>query len=209
MKANDIQLDPRDETTTQKSRHDLRDDLPALGFKNFWYPAALSGQVGRRPILVRMLGEDIALVRTGGEVLALANLCPHRGSPLSMGTSHFPGTLSCGYHGWTFNARGECVAALAEGPDCPVVGKARVRAYAVREKWGAVWLYMGEGEAPPLENDLFEELLEDESAWSTYTYQAEWKCSWKMSLDNPLDSSHAQYIHRGPCTGCSGLSLRG
>lgn len=196
MKIDDIQVNQASEIGVPQGRKDLRDALPALGFRNYWYPAMFSREVGRRPVVVRMLGDDIVLIRTGGELLALSNLCPHRGSPLSLGTSHFPGTISCAYHGWTFNGRGECVAALAEGPDCPIVGKARTRAYEVRERWGMVWLYMGEGVAPPLEGDLFEELLEDENEWTTITYESEWKCSWKISLDNPLDSSHAQYIHR-------------
>jgi nitrite reductase/ring-hydroxylating ferredoxin subunit len=196
MKIDDVQINRPGESGAPLGRRDLRDGLPDLGFRDFWYPGLLSSQVDSKPTVVRMLGDDIVVVRSGNEILALANLCPHRGSPLSLGRSHFPGTISCAYHGWTFNARGECVAALAEGPDCPVVGKAKTRAYRAREKWGVVWLYMGEGEAPALEEDLFEELLEEEDEWTTITYNVEWKCGWKISLDNPLDSSHAQYIHR-------------
>ena len=175
---------------------DPRRHLPILGFRDFWYPAALSHQVRAKPEVVRLLGDEIVLLRTGGKLLALRNLCPHRGTRLSLGKSHFAGTISCAYHGWTFNDEGVCVAALAEGPSSPIVGKARVRAYPVREKWGVVWLYMGEQPSPALEEDLFAELLEDERDWTTFIFANEWDCGWRESLDNPLDSSHAQYIHR-------------
>ncbi len=43
-----------------------------------------------------------------GTVRALANRCPHRRLPLSMGRV-IPDGLQCGYHGWTFDgATGRC-----------------------------------------------------------------------------------------------------
>ena len=39
-------------------------------------------------------------------------------------------------------------------------------------------------------------VIEDERDWTTFTFSNEWNCNWRESLDNPLDSSHAQYIHR-------------
>jgi phenylpropionate dioxygenase-like ring-hydroxylating dioxygenase large terminal subunit len=40
---------------------------------------------------------------------ALLNRCPHRGVPLSEGNQQFPGTISCPYHGWTFDLAGNLV----------------------------------------------------------------------------------------------------
>ncbi|NIO07171.1 MAG: Rieske 2Fe-2S domain-containing protein, partial [Deltaproteobacteria bacterium] len=66
---------------------------------------------------VKVLGEDLVLFPgKDGKVAALMDRCPHRGTMLSRGRVLFPGTVSCGYHGWTFNESGDCVAAIVEGP---------------------------------------------------------------------------------------------
>ena len=41
----------------------------------------------------------------------------------------FPGFITCFYHGYTFDEHGECVAVLGEGPNSPMVGRARTRVY--------------------------------------------------------------------------------
>ena len=82
--------------------------LPELGFRNYWYPIIESRHVKKRPVPVRVLGEDLVLFRGNrGRVAALVDRCPHRGTKLSRGRIIFPGTLSCGYHGWTYNEKGE------------------------------------------------------------------------------------------------------
>ncbi len=110
----------------------------ALGFRNYWYPALLAQHVTeRRPKAVTLLGDEIVFLRRQGQVYALADECPHRGTRLSRGKHEFPGTptIACRYHGWVFDVtNGACVAALTDGPDSPVVGKVRVRTYPVEEK---------------------------------------------------------------------------
>ena len=80
--------------------------LPLLGFRNYWYPLIESRRVNKHPVAIRILGEDLVLFRSEGKVGALVDRCPHRGTRLSLGRVIFPGTLSCSYHGWTFNRRG-------------------------------------------------------------------------------------------------------
>ena len=125
-------------------------DLPVGGFPNYWYPLSESRRVTDRPVSVRAFGEDIVLFRSDGKLAALRDRCPHRGAKLSLGRRVFPGTLSCGYHGWTFNQKGECVASIVEGPESQVPGHARVKTYPLEERFGIIWVFMGEGEPPPL-----------------------------------------------------------
>src|SRR5258706_13496523 len=48
-----------------------RYEAAALGFREYWYPLAWAGQVGRRPIRATLLGEDLLLERgAGGAVTA-------------------------------------------------------------------------------------------------------------------------------------------
>ncbi len=103
--------------------------IPKLGFENYWYPIILESELGHKPKAVRLLGRDVVLFRDGGRLFALEDRCPHRGVKLSLGHCNYPGsgTVSCPYHGWTFEGTsGRLVAALMEGPDAPIVGKVGV-----------------------------------------------------------------------------------
>src|SRR5204863_6948456 len=127
----------------QPSSFDL---VPPLGYRNYWYPAVQSSQLGKKPIQLKLLGENLVLFRhtESGVALALDDRCPHRNASLALGRSYFPGTISCSYHGWTFDARGKLVAVLSEGPSCPLVGKVFHKTYPVREFRGVIWVWIGE-----------------------------------------------------------------
>ena len=87
--------------------------LPRLGLRNYWYPALATWRLGRKPKAIKLLGEEIVLYRDGGKIHALQDRCAHRGARLSMGKCLYPGsgTISCPYHGWTYNGEsGKCVA---------------------------------------------------------------------------------------------------
>lgn len=181
--------------TQQPNSWDHLPDLPALGFPNYWYPIIESRRVGRRPVSVRVLGEDLVLFPgRDGRTAALLDRCPHRGVMLSRGRILFPGTLSCGYHGWTFNGEGDCLAAIVEGPDSRVPGQVRVRAYPTEERFGIVWAFLGEGDPPPLEEDLPPELREPKIVFQFFF--EEWACDWRNVTENYPDMLHAILVHR-------------
>src|SRR5262249_58734952 len=55
------------------------------GFKNTWYPALFSHELGENSVKgVTMAGHDIALRRSRGEVYALRDRCAHRGVKMSL-----------------------------------------------------------------------------------------------------------------------------
>src|SRR5664279_3798223 len=111
-----------------------RFDVPKLGFENYWYPVILASELARKPKPVRLLGQDVVLFRDRARLFALQDRCPHRGVKLSLGQCQYEGsgTISCPYHGWTFDgATGNLVAALMEGPDSPIVRKIGVPTYQV------------------------------------------------------------------------------
>ena len=170
------------------------DLVPELGYRNYWYPALQSRRLRRRPVRIKLLGDDIVLFRdsAGGKASAMADRCPHRNASLSLGTSHYPGTLTCPYHGWTFNTRGELVAVLSEGPACPMVGKVHQRTYPVEEFRGFLWLWMGDGKAVPLAEDLPPEL--NDLTTSLFTEVQEWKANWRVVTEN-TDGYHAPILH--------------
>jgi vanillate O-demethylase monooxygenase subunit len=64
--------------------------------KNAWYVMAWSHEVAAKPLARRILGEPIVVYRTpNGSAVALADQCPHRRAPLSLGTVLEDGRLEC------------------------------------------------------------------------------------------------------------------
>jgi nitrite reductase/ring-hydroxylating ferredoxin subunit len=53
---------------------------------------------------VRVKGKPVLLVRQGGEVFGLSNLCPHMGCTLQGGILH-EYIVMCPCHGWKFDIR--------------------------------------------------------------------------------------------------------
>ena len=176
---------------------DIRPLIPTLGLRNYWYPAVKDRAVGtRKPVKVSLLGEDLCLFRgTSGEVAAIQDVCPHRGARLSEGDCHFRGTVACPYHGWVFDEAGKNVMVLSEGPTSGVCGKpgTEARVYPTRTLKGVVFVWMGEGDAAPIEEDVPEEFFDDQAL--ILTGQVYWKCNWEVALENSMDS-HVNYVHR-------------
>jgi nitrite reductase/ring-hydroxylating ferredoxin subunit len=172
---------------------DPRRLIPELGFREYWYPLLGAATVPRRkPRMIRMLGDELCVFRGAHGVAAVSNYCPHRGTRLSGGDCHYAGTVTCPYHGFTYDERGECVAALPEGPASRMPGKIRVRRYPTRTIKGIVFVWMGEGEPAPVEHDLPPELFDE----SLVLHDAViWQANWRPALENFQDA-HTPYVHR-------------
>ena len=174
-----------------------RYEAAAVGFREYWYPVTWSRRVGCKPIQVQVCGQKVMLIRERGKAHALHDRCPHRGVPLShrMARQEFPGTWSCCYHGWTFDLEtGVLVAAITDGPESPICGKVAVRTYPVEERLGLVFLWMGDGEPVPIEQDIPEELLDREAiVMGRITVR---EGNWRFGAENGFDDGHAKYLHR-------------
>lgn len=171
--------------------------LPELGFRNYWYPVMLSRDLKRKPLKRRLLGEDIVFWRDGGKVHAIADRCPHRGASLSQGRIRFPGsgTISCPYHGWTFDGSGQLRACIQEGPGSVMPAKVRTKAYPVEERINVVWVWIGDMEAVPVEEDIPVALKVPE-VHSYVHFTQVWSTNWALLFDNFMDGLHAPYLHR-------------
>ena len=158
-----------------------------------WYVAALSVELDTKPLSRQILGEHVALFRSeSGRVVAFADQCPHRGYPLSLG-SVVGEELVCGYHGFTFDCGGVCVA--IPGQD-RIPGRANVRSYPVVEQGIWVWIWMGHGEADYGALPATPWLVANDE-WSTVSGVAKISASFDLLVDNLLDLSHETYLHGG------------
>src|SRR5205823_3267343 len=142
-----------------------------------------------------LCGERIVLLRDGSKAYGLADTCPRRGVPLSVGLQEFPGTLTCRYHGWTFCLQtGVLKAALTDGPESPICGKVRVQTYPVEERAGLVWVYVGDEPPPPVEADIPEAFLHEDAV--IVGRMSTRKGNWRYGAENGFDDAHAKYLHR-------------
>lgn len=162
--------------------------------RNHWYVAAWGGEIGDRPLARRLLGEPVVLFRQAdGSVAALMDRCPHRLVPLSMGVC-VSGRIRCGYHGMEFDASGQCVHIPAQTLIPP---RARVRSFPALERYGLVWLWMGEPEtADPATVPRVEK--HGEPGWDLlaggYQYHPS---SYLNIIENLMDPAHTTFVHRG------------
>ena len=172
-------------------------DGAETGLRNYWYPVYWSAEVGRKPVSVRVCGEDIMLQRDQhGIAHALRDRCPHRGVPLSMGTEEFPGTVTCAYHAWTYDlSNGELVAVITDGPDSPMCGKVKVETYPADEAVGLVWVFIGDRAPHPLRDQLPEE-LQNPPPCAVGGRIEDRNGDWRLYAENGFDEGHAKYLHR-------------
>jgi phenylpropionate dioxygenase-like ring-hydroxylating dioxygenase large terminal subunit len=164
---------------------------------NNWYVAATADEVpGDAPLAVRMLGLDFVVFRTGDRFVCFPDICCHRGGALSDGKVA-SGCLTCPYHGWQFNASGQCVHIPALGADVRPPKRARVDSYPTVEKYGWVWVFLGDlpdSERPPIP-DLLPE-FEDREHWRLVPYRFEAAANWVRMEENSLDTIHTSFVHR-------------
>jgi len=161
--------------------------------RNAWYVAALSRDVARTPVAARLLGDEVVLFRKqDGRPVALEDACPHRRLPLSMGRVKGD-AIECGYHGLTFDDCGRCIDAATQDRVPPF---AQVRSYPVQDRYGLLWIWMGEP-ALAASTPVLEIPTHDAPGWSlTQGDYLVCQCNYLWLVDNLLDPSHVAWVHR-------------
>jgi phenylpropionate dioxygenase-like ring-hydroxylating dioxygenase large terminal subunit len=175
-----------------KEASDGRDaDLRKVGaHPDHWYPVAWSRDIKPdKTFATSFAGEPIVLVRPKtGDLFALEDRCAHRQVPLSKGVV-MDCTVRCCYHGWRYDASGQCV-------DVPYLGKGKlpngVRSYPCHEVDGVIFIWPGKMPAakPP-------EALGSASDQSYKTRQLGKmvRCHYTFMHENLMDMNH-QFLHR-------------
>src|SRR5262249_33841740 len=109
---------------------------------NMWYAICRPQDVPRRePVGLRRMGEDLVLFRDAtGRVVCMQDRCAHKGAKLSArlpGISRLtrnipqPGRIACPYHGFEYDAKGDCVAIPALGDGAKIPKGMCLKAYRV------------------------------------------------------------------------------
>jgi len=160
--------------------------------RNEWYVGALAADLQDRPVARWLLGEPVVLYRTAsGTVAALEDRCPHRGAALSAGDVHGE-HIACGYHGFRFDPAGRCVH--VPGMD-HIPAQARVRSFPAIERWGFVFVWMGDPAAAD-EARLPEFHWMTAAGWTGGSEYLHVKAHYTLVRDNLLDLTHARFVHK-------------
>lgn len=165
--------------------------MPSEFVTNQWYVIASTDEVGTSPLARTVCGEHIVLYRrTDDSVVALADRCPHRGYPLSLGTVEGD-NLQCGYHGLTFEGGGECIWAPNQNR---IPSKANVDSYPIKETGPWIWVWIGD---PAAVTDLPGLPWMDQSGWKVLHGMEPLEARYGLLVDNLLDLSHETFLHAG------------
>jgi|EndMetStandDraft_8_1072994.scaffolds.fasta_scaffold24380_4 phenylpropionate dioxygenase-like ring-hydroxylating dioxygenase large terminal subunit len=165
--------------------------------RNGWYGAIWSNDLQERPVARTFLNEKVVLFRNAsGQVAALEDCCCHRAAPLSKG--ELSGDyLACGYHGLKFDINGQCV----EVPGQSMIPRgAKVKSYPVCEKWGAVWIWMGDP-AQADEAKIPKLYWLADPKWTVTPGYIRLKSNYQFLVDNLLDLTHVTYVHKNTLAG--------
>lgn len=161
--------------------------------QNAWYMAAWADEIKHGEMFSRkLLDQPIVFFRqTDGRIAALHDRCPHRFIPLHLGKLKGD-AIECGYHGLQFNCAGRCVV-NPHSSNTPAA--ARVKSYAVEEKDGIAWIWMGEAQAAQtslLPDFSHMHAVRSSAASRGYLWT---DCNYKLVADNVMDLSHADFLH--------------
>jgi len=162
--------------------------------RNSWYVAAWAHEVARALLPRTFLNDPVVLYRKeDGTPVALEDRCCHRHLPLSKGRLESD-KLRCGYHGLLFESSGVCVEIPGQAKIPP---QARVRAYPLKEKYGWIWIWMGEpakADAGLIPNWWWT----DHPEWAfSKPEPIQVQCNYQLISDNVLDVTHLAYVHAG------------
>ena len=172
--------------------------------RNYWQPVALVEELEpkelepneletKRPVkALKVLGQDLVLFRDEtGRYGLLDRDCPHRGADLAYGRIE-DGGLRCAFHGWLFDAGGQCLQTPAEPEGSKLCHRVRQRSYPVVEKSGMLFAWFAEG--APAALPAFDCFVAPNT--HTFAFKGYLECNWLQALEVGIDPAHASYLHR-------------
>ncbi len=162
--------------------------------RNKWWVIAESKAIGKKPVAVKRLGEELVLWRDNkGKIVCQSQHCAHRGASLALGKV-VDGCIECPYHGFRFAAEGNCTLIPCEGKDARISNKIRLVNYVVREIHDLIWLWWGEEKSnyPPI--PWFDELEDNPRRWARGTMS--WDIPFTRAIEGLLiDLHHVAFVH--------------
>ncbi|HLF79919.1 MAG TPA: Rieske 2Fe-2S domain-containing protein [Dehalococcoidia bacterium] len=160
--------------------------------RRYWHPIAAVDELEEYPAKpVRLLGEDLVLYKDGnGNYGLIERWCAHRGTDLCMGIVEEYG-IRCARHGWLYGETGQCLDMPMEEES--FADRVKLKGYAVAEKGGMLWGYLGPLPAP-LVPDWEPFSWEDGIVQIVFTPLT---CNWLQCQENTLDPVELEWLQDG------------
>ena len=161
--------------------------------RRYWQPVAVAVELDADPVKrVRVLGEDLTLYREGRHLRPDRQTCPHRCVSLEYGIPESDG-LRCAYHGWVYDATGQCIEQPFEdrvNPEARYKDRIKITAYPVQELGGMLFAYSGRCRRRSPRWDL---LVRDDLDRAVEVIPL--PCNWLQCMDNSADPVHFEFLH--------------
>ncbi|RTL52258.1 MAG: aromatic ring-hydroxylating dioxygenase subunit alpha [Rhodocyclaceae bacterium] len=160
---------------------------------NAWYVAALSTEVPADTLFPRKLLDTSVVIyrKQDGTAVAMQDRCPHRFVPLHMGKLK-DDQVTCPYHALRFDCEGKCTHNPHGNGHIPAAAK--VRTFPLVEKYGFLWIWMGDQPADEAKLPDYSPLSEGHPNAVGYTYMYR-DCYYELITDNVMDLSHIDHLH--------------
>ena len=159
--------------------------------RRYWHAVGCSDMVTAKPQRVKVLGEELVLYRSGDGAPVLMELrCAHRRVALDHGRVEGD-CIRCPYHGWLYDAAGQCIEQPAEPDGSSFKDKVRLASYRTQEFSGIVFAYMGPEPAPLL--PLFDVLRMTDGVKEVMMQTVH--TNWLGHIENVVDISHLAWLH--------------
>ncbi|OMO90737.1 Pheophorbide a oxygenase [Corchorus olitorius] len=171
-----------------------------------WYPVMPVCDLDKRvPHAKKVLGLDLVVWwdRNENEWKVFDDLCPHRLAPLSEGRIDQWGRLQCVYHGWCFNASGDCKLipqAPTDGPPVHTFKKACVGVYPSTVQHDIVWFWPN---TDPQYKDIIMKKkppyipVLDDPSFTKMIGNRDFPFGYEVLIENLMDPAHVPYAHYG------------
>ena len=150
---------------------------------------------------MEICGVPLLLTRQkDGSVVALLNMCAHRGNPVASGSGN-ASRFTCGYHGWTFKNDGALVG-IASPQDFGAIDKAAhcLTRFPVYEKAGLIWATLDPDSKLDIADYLcgYDDLLTafGFDDWHLFSKRTLAGPNWKTAYDGYLDFYHLPILHK-------------
>ncbi len=167
-----------------------------LGLRNYWYPVLFAHDIpegGTHPATV--LGERLFFKRIDGTVYCVEDRCLHRGVPFSPRPEcHTKHTLTCWFHGFTYDWRNGALVQILTEADSALPGKVGLKSYPTHEKHGVIFVWIGDEAPVDLRQDT-QPRFWDEHLVTHPVVRYTIKCNWRVAAENGFDAAHI-YGHR-------------
>ena len=171
--------------------------------RHYWQPVALLDEfdpvldprMATRPVkAVRLLGQDLVLFRDAqGQFALLDRDCPHRGADLSFGRYEGDG-LRCPFHGWKFDATGQCIETPAEPAGSKLCTRIKQRQYPLVQRSGVLFGWFGPEDQTPPPFPALDCFVAPDS--HTFAFKGLWRCNWLQAFEVGIDPAHTSFLHR-------------